>query len=219
MRLPAAIQHALPPDLPPRQVGRKLHLGCFDRPIDGWLNTDITPHLFIAKIPLLASALYRAGRMTEERYRQHRRGVFKNVRYLNVTKPFRFATSSFDCVYSSHMLEHIPKPRVAGLFQEIHRVLRSGGVVRTVVPDLDYFIAHYDAEDPDRFLAGLLEMDHPASKNRHHWMYNRCSLSRLLTAQGFAEVRVCVFRQGRCADLDRLDNRPDHSLYVEAIKP
>jgi hypothetical protein len=40
---------------------RKLHLGCFDQVLPGWVNTDITPHIFIARLPGLAVALRRAG--------------------------------------------------------------------------------------------------------------------------------------------------------------
>ena len=200
-------------------ASQKLHLGCFDRPVNGWVNTDITPHLYIAKVPYLAGILHRAGKMTDDRYRQHQEGIFKKVRYLNVTKPFPFPADSFECVFSSHMLEHIPKHLVPGLLGEIRRVLRSGGVVRTAVPDLDYFITHYQADDPDTFVAGVFEIEHSAAKNRHHWMYNRHSLPRLLEEHGFVNVQVCTFQQGQCADLDRLDNRPDHSLFVEAFKP
>jgi hypothetical protein len=40
-----------------------LHLGCLDRPVDGWVNTDITPHIFVARIPLAARILRRLGAM------------------------------------------------------------------------------------------------------------------------------------------------------------
>jgi predicted SAM-dependent methyltransferase len=157
--------------------------------------------------------------MNEERYAQHQQGIFRNVRYLNVTKRFPFPAESFECVYSSHMLEHIPKDRVPGTLAEIRRVLCRGGVVRTSVPDLDYFVAHYEPTDPDTFVDGVFEIGRNGNKNRHHWMYNRHSLPRLLAAHGFVNAEVCAFREGKCADLDRLDNRPDHSLFVEAIKP
>lgn len=48
---------------------RKLHLGCFDQVIPGWLNTDITPHVFVARVPGLAWFLYRIGKISKERYK------------------------------------------------------------------------------------------------------------------------------------------------------
>lgn len=145
---------------PATNVERKLHLGCFDRPVDGWVNTDITPHLFVAKVPFLAAVMHKLGRMNDIRYRQHKQGIFKKLRYLNATKPLPFSSESFDCVYSSHMLEHLPRNIVPRLLNEIYRVLKPGGVVRTVVPDLDYFINHYDALDSDTFVNGVFENNH-----------------------------------------------------------
>jgi predicted SAM-dependent methyltransferase len=198
---------------------QKLQLGCFDYPVDGWINTDVTPHLFLARVPYLTKTMYKLGLLNEERYRQHEQGIFRKVRYLNVTKPFPFASDSIDFVHSSHMLEHIPKGLVGNVIKEIHRVLRSGGVVRTAVPDLDHFIASYDPTNPDRFVADAFQIEARGIKNRHHWMYNRNSLTRLFAEQGFQEVKVCGYREGKCADLELLDNRPDESLYVEALKP
>jgi hypothetical protein len=39
-----------------------------------------------------------------------------------------------------------------------------------------------------------------------------------LIACGFSEAAVCKYREGRCPDLQLLDNRPEVSLFVEAIK-
>jgi hypothetical protein len=36
---------------------------------------------------------------------------------------------------------------------------------------------------------------------------------------GFWDVEKCSYRQGKVPDIDRLDNRPDETLYVEAVKP
>jgi predicted SAM-dependent methyltransferase len=201
------------------EVERKLQLGCFDQPLDGWINADVTPHLFVAKVPFLASAMYRLGRMSEIRYQQHRPGIFKKLSYVNVAKRFPFPPDSISCVFSSHLLEHIPRSIVPRMLDEIRRVLKPGGVVRTVVPDLDYFVEHYDPLNPDIFVDRVFENNHTATKNCHHWMYNRHSLVRLLQERGFKDVEVCNFQQGKCKDLDRLDNRPGYSLYVEGTKP
>lgn len=44
----------------------------------------------------------------------------------------KFADGTFDVVFSSHVLEHIGDP--ASLLKEMHRVLRPGGAVVSVVP-------------------------------------------------------------------------------------
>ena len=49
-------------------------------------------------------------------------------------------------------------------------------------------------------------------------MYNEHSMGRLLRDAGFSEVDRCGFQQGRCPDLDKLDNRPEMSLFMEGTK-
>lgn len=48
-----------------------------------------------------------------------------------------FADAGFDCVYSAHMLEHFPRRGAPGFLAECLRVLRPGGILRLVVPDLE----------------------------------------------------------------------------------
>lgn len=89
-------------------MGKKLHLGRFDQPIEGWINTDITPHTWIARIPLAPAILRAARLLNKQRYLQHSAGVFRKVHYLNGAKRFPFPNDSFQAVFSSHMLEHRP---------------------------------------------------------------------------------------------------------------
>lgn len=196
---------------------RKLHLGCFDQVVPGWLNTDITPHIFVARVPGLAWLLFRLGRMSEQRYRQHKSGIFRKVHYLDVTKRFPYPDNMFNFVYTSHLLEHLLPAQARFCVSEIYRVLMPGGVVRIAVPDLDKIVASYDPENPEPFLESLFEASQKNPKNQHHWHYNAISLTRLLANAGFREIYRCEFRQGRCADVDILDNRPE-SLFIEAVK-
>lgn len=48
-----------------------------------------------------------------------------------------FADGCFDAVYHSHVLEHFDRPQGARLLAECFRVLRPGGTLRVVVPDLE----------------------------------------------------------------------------------
>jgi SAM-dependent methyltransferase len=199
-------------------MNNKLHIGCFDCPVSDWVNTDITPHIWISKVPLMASILYHAGKMPMERFQQHRRGVFRKVRYLNLLKPLPFAANSFQFVFSSHVFEHLPRGALARLLNEIHRVLSPGGTMRLSVPDLTIMVNSYQEEDGDAFVRAMFEIDQANAKNRHHWMYNEYSMRVMLSEAGFANITRCQYRQGKCPNLESLDNRPEHSLFMEADK-
>jgi SAM-dependent methyltransferase len=196
---------------------RPLHLGCFDAPADGWINTDITPHIWVSKIPMAARALHLLGKISPERFAQHQRGVFKNIVYLNVAKNFDFPSDSFGAVFTCHMLEHLYPSTAERCVGECHRVLCHGGVLRIVVPDLDKMIAEYDASNPESFLDSIFQYGSGHVKNAHHWHYNFNSLRALLLKIGFSRVERRAYQVGDCPDIEYLDKRPE-SLFVEAYK-
>ena len=132
---------------------KKLQLGAFDQGLEGWVNTDITPHLVVAKIPGLVHLLRGVRLLPEHRFRQHREGIFAKLRYLNVTRRFPFRDATFDCVYSSHMLEHLDPRDANHCLKESRRVLKQGGVLRVAVPDLDQVVRA--AGTPQSGLAAL----------------------------------------------------------------
>jgi SAM-dependent methyltransferase len=198
---------------------RKLHLGCFDKPAEGWVNTDVTPHIWVAKIPGGAYLLHRFGKISADRYEQHKLGVFKKVRYLNVTRPFPYRSGAFDAVFSCHMLEHLRPQDAEFCLAECFRVLAARGVCRIVVPDLDLLVSNYNSDQPEEFLAGVYEPTKGVrGKNTHRWLYNTNSLVSLLRRVGFQEAYKCDYHKGRCPDIDVLDNRPGGSLFVEGRK-
>jgi len=196
---------------------QKLHLGCFDRVLNGWINTDITPHILLARIPGMAVLLFKIGVLSKQRYKQYKRGVFRSIRYLNVTKRFPYADYSFDYVFSSHLFEHLYPDQAIFCIRETYRVLRKGGIVRIAVPDLDKIIANYDFHNPEDFLEAIFEANQKHDKNKHHWHYNEISLTKLLKETGFSKIYSCKFREGNCEDVALIDNRPE-SLFMEAVK-
>ena len=170
----------------------KLHVGAFDAVHDGWLNTDVTPHMAVARVPGLARLLRRLGRLSDERWTAHRVGC--------------------------HVLEHLTPGEAETALRELHRVLRPGGVVRIAVPDLDRVIGDYDPERPDDFLEGMLQgRERSTSRHRHWWLYNERSLRDLLERTGFSDVQRRAYREGRCPDVERIDSRPE-SLFMEAVR-
>lgn len=157
------------------------------------------------------------GIMTKERLLEHRRGAFKNTRYLNVSKKWPFKDSSFSAIASSHVVEHLPLHGAINCFTDSHRCLKTGGVLRISVPDLDTYIKNYQPDNALSWATDLFEANERSEKNMHHFMYNFSSMSTLLKQAGFTQVFRREYRQGICPDLEKIDNRPS-SLFVEAIK-
>lgn len=61
--------------------------------------------------------------------------VGKSVRRVNLLAGFPYQDDTFNAVYSSHVLEHFTKQQGVSLVKESYRVLKTGGVLRIVVPD------------------------------------------------------------------------------------
>jgi SAM-dependent methyltransferase len=195
----------------------KLHLGCFDQPLDEWVNTDITPHIWVSRIPFAAKLLHSVGRMSSKRLAQHQAGIFRKIEYLNVSKKFPYPSNRFAAAFTCHVLEHLYPSVAIQCLGECLRVLRPNGVLRIGVPDLDRMVREYDPADPESFLQGVFQHGVGADKNSHHWHYNYTNLSSHLLKLGFSRVTRCEFGIGECPDVERIDTRPE-SLFVEAFK-
>jgi predicted SAM-dependent methyltransferase len=61
----------------------------------------------------------------------------------NLLEGIPCADSSFEVVYHSHMLEHFPKDKAPELLHECYRVLKPGGIIRVVIPDLEQAALNY----------------------------------------------------------------------------
>jgi predicted SAM-dependent methyltransferase len=60
-----------------------------------------------------------------------------SVRRWNAMEPLPFADASFDAVYHSHLLEHLPRDRALPFLRECRRVLKPGGLLRLAIPNLE----------------------------------------------------------------------------------
>lgn len=67
----------------------------------------------------------------------------KGVIAYNLTQGIPFPDDSFDVVYHSHMLEHLPKEGAKIFLKECYRVLRPQGIIRVVIPDLEQIVKNY----------------------------------------------------------------------------
>lgn len=197
----------------------RLQIGAFDQALEGWINTDVTPHLFLARVPGAAALLHRLGLLSNLRHQQHREGRFRKLAYLNVTRRWHFSDNSIDAIFCSHVLEHLYFDELNYCLSECQRVLIPGGIVRISVPDLERIVDQFSAENPEPFLEMMFEnRTAKGAKNQHHWGFTGPYLCQLLLNAGFTSATTCSYRVGQCPDLESLDNRPEISLFVEAIK-
>jgi len=196
----------------------KLHLGCFNQPVDGWHNTDITPHIYLSRIPFAGQVLRNIGKIPEHRYEDYKQGIFRKVRYLDVSKKFPFRNDSVDAVFSSHIIEHLPRHIALHMLSESFRVLRPGGICRVVAPSLDWALSLYNRGDATGMLNAIFEHEHAKPKNRHQWMYNGIGLVDIMRKAGFTSAEECAYRHGNLPDIEIMDNRPENSIYAEGSK-
>ena len=229
-----------------RDTRDRLHLGSGPYAVEGWTNVDYSIHVILSRMGILAR-LARAFRLiTAIQYEAYRAGRWREVSFWDLRYPLPFSDEAYSFIYTSHVLEHL-FPKYAALhLRECFRVLRAGGIMRVVVPDMHLAASQYvaatsesrmntsDPESrwsflgreirlrdlPDAFVAEFLDPD-PLHRlvYGHAWMYDFWSLGVRLEEAGFVEVKACRFRDGSVPDLGELDRRPDNSLHVECRKP
>ncbi len=85
------------------------------------------------------------------------------VQRVNLLAGFPFQDNFFDAVYSSHVLEHFTPNEALFLIKESIRVLKPGGILRIVVPDLEGSCREY---------LSILELSdsNPEKQEKHEWI-------------------------------------------------
>lgn len=89
----------------------------------------------------------------------------EDVIAYNLLKGIPFPDNTFDVVYHSQVLEHIPREQAPAFLKECHRVLNVGGTLRVVVPDLENIVDEYK-----KWLNQNLEDPTPMSEANYEWV-------------------------------------------------
>ena len=71
--------------------------------------------------------------------------------YYNAENPLPFATESIEHIHAEHFLEHLEYFSAHDFIKECFRVLKVGGSLRIIVPDLEKYISSYVINDQDFF--------------------------------------------------------------------
>jgi SAM-dependent methyltransferase len=188
----------------------------------GWVNIDGSLNALVASLPGFTHRLmYRlTGARQYYSESEYCRLLGEHVfihHDLATGIPLRDGVADF--IYSSHFFEHLYRKDAMNLLEECHRVLKPGGMLRLSLPDLEYAISLYTAGRKDEMLQNYFFVEDADNHySRHKYMYDNEMLSSLLAQAGFRDIARCSYREGQVPDSAVLDNRPDESLFVEAIK-
>ena len=135
---------------------------------------------------------------------------------------------SIDYAVSIHALPEVPYDQLVPVLSELRRVLKPGGVLRLVLPDLIKSMRAYERGDRSYFLVpddaasslGAKLVTQLIWYGHSRTLFTSEFIEEMLLKAGFARVEHCSYRVTRSAfpEIIDLDNREPESLYVEAAK-
>lgn len=148
----------------------------------------------------------------------------------DLTRAMPLRSDSIDLIHSEDFVEHVDEAAGNVVLRECFRVLRSGGVMRVLTPDLRALVNElYVRRDPRhlRWCSAYLDSDDPCEAfnmhmrmgGDHRFIYDEEHLSSLLGEIGFA-VRRVRYNRSSVPELRYLDLRDfGLNIFLEAVKP
>lgn len=202
----------------------KLNLGCGSDPPKDWINVDYALGARLCRFSVL--------RHLNKKLRIFSTDWSDNIYIHDLTKEFPWPAASIDIVYTSHTLEHFSKEQGRRFLRQCHKVLKKGGIMRIVVPDLKYIVKKYlngglRADDFTEDLGVLYWKGRDSIKNKlsffirfpHRCMYDAPSLIELLNQIGFSAHNKKPF-DSDITDINavEVENHTLNALIVEGRK-
>jgi SAM-dependent methyltransferase len=215
----------------------RLNLGCGPNAPSGWVNVDGSWNAWFTHHPLLRGGLRRIGIINAGN-----QGAQWKVRPVvhDLRRPLSFGNDSFSAIYASHVVEHLYRVEAEALLAECKRVLKPGGILRLVVPDLQFLVLDYvkgrngGSAPADRWFAAEtlnqklgFRSPHPPGGNlffrfyavwkdfhSHKWMYDSDSLSHAVEIAGFEAVARKEFR---CSEIPGIEEVEDAGRVLDGV--
>jgi predicted SAM-dependent methyltransferase len=152
--------------------------------------------------------------------------------WLDVRNGLPFGPNSVDSIYSTHMFEHFYSDELTLLLQECVRVLKAGGGIRLIVPNLESAIRAYSEKENNWFDSFPRHFDSLGGRfsnfifcdGQHRTAFDFTYLDEVLRKAGFREVEKSAEGKSRLYGSSVPPYEPrdsavlPHSLYVEGFK-
>ena len=199
----------------------KVNLGCGLTVTEGWTNIDGSLNSLVSKFPrAVIRLIYRYTGANQSFDVNEYVDIVSNNRFIHhdLREGLPLASETVSHVYSSHFLEHLDKGQAETLLGDAYSALIGGGRIRISVPDLEYAIGLYPNNKADMMEKYFFINDKSNSFSNHKYMYDFDSMSEILKRLGFKDIVRGGFAKGSFPNVERLDNRCQDSLFIEAIK-
>jgi predicted SAM-dependent methyltransferase len=156
------------------------------------------------------------------------------VMQMDATKPFPFADGTFDFVFAEHMIEHVPYEGAMFMLAECRRVLRQGGKLRIVAPDLEKLARLYANANDQGYVAWFCKTFVPQDRPQtvgsvlnahfsmwgHQFLYDETLLADAMAKAGFTAITRQEVGESAYDELRGIENvgrYPDGLLGFESI--
>ena len=207
-----------------------INVGCGMTPVEGALNADNSFSVYLAHHRPLFFLMKTLRLLSQENIACAEFSRAHGIVHMDCTR-MELPDGCADVLYASHMVEHLTRAQTARFLAEARRVLKPGGTLRLVLPDMRLLVEEYlCGHDCDRLVARTLLADETESGffarlralffgyRGHRWMYDVPSVIALLSGSGFTDIRALPAGQTAIPAPDGIDlfERADESLYVEA---
>ena len=202
----------------------KLNLGCGSQVVDEWINVDYALGAKLSKIPFF--------KLVNKKIKLFDLDWDNRIFLHDLTKKFPWEDESVDEIYSSHTLEHFSRTEGLKFLEECHRVLKKGGIIRIVVPDLQCIVNDFNEKKfpANEFVDNLLVLYEkkesrlksflaPFIQFPHKCMYDTPTLLSVLTDIGF-EAQSKTLHNSDIEDIREieLEGRTKFAVVVEGRK-
>lgn len=149
------------------------------------------------------------------------KGGFKQ----DLRRPLPQGHDEVDFIFHEHFLEHLTLDEGMVFLRDCYRVLKPGGVMRVVTPDLMHLARSYVRGDLLQIPGvweprGLARMMNEAMRLwGHQFVYDQHELFSTMREAGFHSVNVRQYKSSQHEALNGIDQRPHYGeLIMEGTK-